>query len=428
MTDEKKRKAVHPLIEAVRAGDEGLLKKLLNEAIDVNMRDDDSDEAKGLGMIAKMGGLDVVYQQFPDDMYGRTALMYAIESGNWKIAELLLEAGADIDLTDFLGVTPLRLAIDRGHVEIARNLLHSGAKTNIKDAEGFTPLANEAYLGHLEHMEILLEAEYSPVVLKDALKWARRNKQKRAAAMLENILTGKKGKEAVPKRKIHGRKKKQKKKKPQLLRGIGSFHVNESAILVRGDTNRVAETFSIMFGGTKVPDILDKQITLSRSLFFLIHFKGGPWTAILEAFIHEKGEPLSVEQAIKLSASLKTQVFYYEMSNTAGTLSYSLFDRGKRIERLMYPRELFIPAGEALTEESEEMPEVIFESQLGAFSADDIKDPYGFTHETIEDHKAFIPGWGRIYKFSNPNDRVRVQIEGFESDLIETIHGVFLDH
>lgn len=62
---------------------------------------------------------------------GKTALLIAIERGNSRIANFLIESGADINLADHDNMTPLRRAIQVKHLQLISQLLkHSAIVTD----------------------------------------------------------------------------------------------------------------------------------------------------------------------------------------------------------------------------------------------------------------------------------------------------------
>jgi ankyrin repeat protein len=71
---------------------------------------------------------------------GLTPLMFAARTGCIECAELLLNAGADIDLTDPYGVTPLVVATLNLQNDFAAYLVGKGADINLWDLYGRTPL------------------------------------------------------------------------------------------------------------------------------------------------------------------------------------------------------------------------------------------------------------------------------------------------
>lgn len=60
--------------------------------------------------------------------------MLAVSHGRLEMVQLLLEAGADINLQDEDGSTALMCATEHGHVDIVKSLLeHSDIDISLKD-------------------------------------------------------------------------------------------------------------------------------------------------------------------------------------------------------------------------------------------------------------------------------------------------------
>ena len=66
------------------------------------------------------------------------ALFGALEKGNVRIIEMLIEAGADVNAAGERGKTPLMLAIHGDKKEVFDLLRRSGARIDARDAEGMT--------------------------------------------------------------------------------------------------------------------------------------------------------------------------------------------------------------------------------------------------------------------------------------------------
>ena len=117
------------LIEAVQADDRASVARLLAKDPSVNSQQDD----------------------------GSTALAWAAIRCNSEIAQMLLKAGANPNLTNEQGVGPLYIAIQNGSIPIVRILLAHGANPNLARMDGETPLMLAARLGQVELMKLLLD-------------------------------------------------------------------------------------------------------------------------------------------------------------------------------------------------------------------------------------------------------------------------------
>ncbi|MBP7865103.1 MAG: ankyrin repeat domain-containing protein [Acidobacteria bacterium] len=162
------------------------------------LRASDLHEAVKQGDVKAVEGM---LQAKPDrlnqrDAYDRTPLFQAALSRQPAVFDLLLSAGADVNLPDREGFTPLHLAaflgqdgwvgalLDRGavmdtqtnvfgyaplhaaarggHLKCAERLLAKGVRLNLRDAEGNTPLALAATYGRGEMVGLLLSSGASP--------------------------------------------------------------------------------------------------------------------------------------------------------------------------------------------------------------------------------------------------------------------------
>ncbi|CAF4065249.1 unnamed protein product [Rotaria sordida] len=106
-------------------------------------------------------GADVNVQNF----YGISPLFLCVESGNGKLVQALIEAGAHVNFTpegelaeeNFLvGQTPLFSAAKSGHVEICEYLIKNGADVNAVTMTGASPLYTAIEEGHLEVVILLI--------------------------------------------------------------------------------------------------------------------------------------------------------------------------------------------------------------------------------------------------------------------------------
>lgn len=85
--------------------------------------------------------------------------MYANE-GIVPMVSLLLEFGADVELTNSQGCTALSLASAKGHCDVVRQLIAAGATPGHADTAGFCPLVHAARNGWLNVVGYLLACDW----------------------------------------------------------------------------------------------------------------------------------------------------------------------------------------------------------------------------------------------------------------------------
>lgn len=154
------------VFQAVINGDKEKVKIMLKEKPELVNRKNPSDYGRtplhyavifdrdGLTDLLISAGADVNLQ---DNEFQRPPLSYAAISGNCEIAKKLLAAGAKADLDAFNGWTPLHEAAMEGRAEMIRLLLSSGANIAIDDETGKTPLHYAAMYGRQAAVKVLLE-------------------------------------------------------------------------------------------------------------------------------------------------------------------------------------------------------------------------------------------------------------------------------
>jgi ankyrin repeat protein len=122
----------------------------------------------------------LVNQQLPVDIAqpdGATALHWAAHWNNLQIADLLIHAGADVNVTNELGVAPLSLACISGSAEMVERLLDRDADANHALPTGVTSLMTCARTGSVDAVRSLLDHgarvnEQETVWGQTALMWA----------------------------------------------------------------------------------------------------------------------------------------------------------------------------------------------------------------------------------------------------------------
>lgn len=77
----------------------------------------------------------------------QTALMLAVSHGNLDMVDMLLEAGADINIQDEDGSTALMCAAEHGRIDIVKHLLsQSDCDSLIQDVVSLTIFYSQQYL------------------------------------------------------------------------------------------------------------------------------------------------------------------------------------------------------------------------------------------------------------------------------------------
>lgn len=139
-------------------GDIELLRSLLSKGVDV---DSQSDAGTPLIWAAGHGQQDAVkvlleHHANPnaetDDNI--TPLLSSVAAGSLACLELLIQAGANINISAG-GATPLHIAADNGSLEIINCLLKAGADPNVTDEDGLKPIQVAAARGNRGAVETL---------------------------------------------------------------------------------------------------------------------------------------------------------------------------------------------------------------------------------------------------------------------------------
>lgn len=124
------------LLTAVRAGDADVVRALLTGGVEgVSLAE--LGEARAAARIAESAGysapsnpalaMNYADVNVRERWYGRTALMVAAVEGHAEVAQLLVEAGADVNILDLEGSSALSLARSYGNLDIAADLVEAGA-------------------------------------------------------------------------------------------------------------------------------------------------------------------------------------------------------------------------------------------------------------------------------------------------------------
>lgn len=79
----------------------------------------------------------------------------AVAANQTMLAKMLMEAGADVNVSQKSGVTPLHSAAHNGNIELLIVLLEAGANVHAKTEDGKTPADKALEKGYLEIAKIL---------------------------------------------------------------------------------------------------------------------------------------------------------------------------------------------------------------------------------------------------------------------------------
>ena len=127
----KSKPPIGALISAVCAKDEICVRKLLDDNADIN-------EQYGWNLM--------------------TPLHWSTQLNLTKIAILLLNRDADIDMRSSIGSTPLHIAAGFASTVVVKLLLNKGALINEIDLNGDTPLHYAAYNNNIDNADVLIRA------------------------------------------------------------------------------------------------------------------------------------------------------------------------------------------------------------------------------------------------------------------------------
>jgi len=138
------------LMFAARAGHTDIVRYFIEQGANPNARTDIGEEPKWVLPNSQRGfgfGIGIIRGGTPADRGrrepipgGMTPLLYAARHGHTDIARLLLDAGADIHLSDANNINPLLMAVENNSMETARLLINQGSELNVSDWYGRTPL------------------------------------------------------------------------------------------------------------------------------------------------------------------------------------------------------------------------------------------------------------------------------------------------
>ncbi|XP_037322679.1 receptor-interacting serine/threonine-protein kinase 4 [Pungitius pungitius] len=165
-----------PAHVACQHGQENVIRVLLSRGVDVHIKGKDDWTALHLAswqghlgivkLLVKQAGADVDGQTTE----GRTPLHLASQRGQYRVARILIELGADVHMTSAGLNAPLHVAAETGHTSTSRLLIKHQADIHGQNAHGLTPLHLASQRGHLATVKMLIEEGADPYRCDQALR------------------------------------------------------------------------------------------------------------------------------------------------------------------------------------------------------------------------------------------------------------------
>jgi ankyrin repeat protein len=162
-TDTRELRGCTPLGLAAFKGDLARIKALLGKGTDINGQDSAGRTALHLAVLNERvevvrtlleAGADV---DITDQRFGFRPLHFSARKGNAGVCELLVRYGADLDAQSLRGKTALHLAVINGNLAVVTILLKYLARVDICDNNNKTPLQYAEAKGHTEIVSLIRE-------------------------------------------------------------------------------------------------------------------------------------------------------------------------------------------------------------------------------------------------------------------------------
>jgi 26S proteasome non-ATPase regulatory subunit 10 len=182
-----------PLHEAAREGKNLLVRSLLNDEPKlINKKDQDgrtalfwaisSGNSEAVSIILKFIRISLEskdenrkkpasrFDIDDEDEAGWTVLHIASSIGSLQIIELIMPFNPDVNFQTRAGQTALHFAVSKVHIDVVKYLLNHGASVRLKDRRNQNVLMRAAAVGNLPITRLLIEAK-SPLNTADSTGW-----------------------------------------------------------------------------------------------------------------------------------------------------------------------------------------------------------------------------------------------------------------
>ena len=308
-----------------------------------------------------------------------TALSQAVENGHLEVVRTLLDEGADPNVHERCRA-PLLKAAEAGELAIAQQLLNAGANPHASNAfdedgewEGYTALDLAQRKGH-----------------RDLVKLLRQNGGRRPRR--EPIET---------------------------RRGIVSTNLNDQLILVQAPVNEVSQALSVVRQATTLKrDVFEQEVELTNECFTVFQFTDHSWSVIKDENVYQSKNNLNEADAQAISKQLGVKAIDYGVSDTAGAMDYSLYEKGELLESYSYCCDNEYSAETA----ANAAPNTFYGGRSKFYSTlrqpdlDLLDRDEAFADVFFKSQDAYVPAWGGYYGMSAMGIKRFLAVEGLDPE------------